>query len=127
MPDDIKAPEKPASSPPAPAAAQPKVNDISGPAPVPAPAASAGQPKENLPVKEPLPNPSDNPAAALDEKASKIAKDKKADKEKPKAEKPKKPDAQRAPGTGAAIFAAVVIVLALGAMFTYAYLKSQNL
>jgi uncharacterized membrane protein len=65
-----------------------------------------------------------------DEQPKKDDKSKKHEKPK-KLEKPEKIKANvqqsRAHGTGGAVFAAVVIILGLGAMFTYAYLRSQNI
>jgi hypothetical protein len=84
----------------------PQVNDVAPPAAAPANDANVA----------PAP-------AATEDKAAPESEPAKDEAPLPKPVKPPKPPKSR--GTGAAIFAAVVIVLALGAMFTYAYLKTQ--
>jgi uncharacterized protein HemX len=96
-------------------ATPPQVNDVT--APVNAPAASAA-PATDTPDSQPITAPKDDtvaaPPAADDAKA-----------EEPVVTTPAKPVTPKKHGSGAAIFAAVIVVLALGAMFTYAYLQSQ--
>ncbi len=65
------------------------------------------------------------PAPQSDTPESELASSTQPASDQPKAVKPPKVPRQR--GAGGAIFAAVVIVLALGAMFTYAYLRSNNI
>lgn len=97
----------------------PQVNDVAAPA-------QAAPAEDSAPSAEPAPKNdaevAQAPTAANDDSgpAAEPAKD---DAPKPKPIKPPKPPKQH--GSGMAIFAAVVIVLALGAMFTYAYLQSQ--
>jgi uncharacterized protein HemX len=104
----IKNPSEPQAAEPTSA---PQVNDVSAPSEAP----NAAPTNDNAVALEPTENNSEPAAEPAQEK------------EKPAA-KPIKPPKQSKPhGSGVAIFAAVVIVLALGAMFTYAYLRSQNI
>jgi hypothetical protein len=118
---DIRGPKadtKPAAeSKPAIAAAAPQLN-----------AAPAMTPKENLPADMPdlalappeeKGNNSDNPAQALEEF--------KKDKHQKTAKVTKPPKPPRQPGVGFAIFATIVIILGLGALATYAYLRTNNI
>jgi hypothetical protein len=91
------------------------------------PAVTAAMPKPAAPVMDVLPPVSDNAVHAAPPE------DKPADEPKPKADKKAKkikavkPKSPRQPGSGAAIFASVVIVLGLAALAVYAYLKSNNI
>lgn len=91
----------------------PQVNDIAPPTTT-APEAKAAQPDDANVATAPSSDDAEPTKASHEKEAA-----------RPKPIKPPKP--QKAHGTGGAIFAAVVIVLALGAMFTYAYLRSQNI
>ena len=75
-------------------------------------------PQIALPPEETNEKP-DDPAAKLDEpKKGKT----------PKLPKPPKPPKQpRQPGVGLAIFATIIIILGLGLLATYAYLRSNNI
>jgi hypothetical protein len=86
----------------------PQVNDIT--APLPGPPAPETAPKDEV---QQAPALSDDEAKPSTEPAHGNVAD------KPKAKAPKQH------GSGFAIFAAIVIVLGLGAMFTYAYLQTQ--
>jgi hypothetical protein len=94
--DDVKPPEHTAAAP------APADSDDA------APAATEDEKK-----------PTDNPEAS-DDPAAKLEEDKKPEEPK-KAPKPKQP---RQPGVTLAIVATVVIVLGLGLLATYAYLRS---
>jgi hypothetical protein len=99
----------------------PQVNDVSAP--------SAATPTEqNQPTDGQKPEPTNDanvaPAPKNNDTEHPDAHEaKEADKPKPV----KPPKAPKKHGSGAAIFAAVVIIVALGAMFTYAYLRSNNI
>jgi uncharacterized membrane protein len=103
----IKTPPEPEAADTKPA---PQVNDVSAPTDAPNPAAANDSsvtpaPADNHPEATPEPYHGQAPT--------------------PQPVKPPKQPKQH--GTGVAIFAAVVIILALGAMFIYAYLHSQNM
>jgi hypothetical protein len=81
---------------------------------------TAEKPAEVTDVATPPPEDSteksDNPAATLEET------------QKKKLPKPPKPPKQpRQPGVSMAIFATMVIILGLGALATYAYLRTNNI
>jgi uncharacterized protein HemX len=114
----IKNPEQPEATDAKPA---PQVNDISAPA-------TSAPAEQNQPTDEHKPEPANDANVAPapqnnDDQHPKETETKEAD--QPKPVKPPKPP--RKHGSGGAIFAAVVIILALGAMFTYAYLRTQNI
>jgi hypothetical protein len=90
--------------------------------------APASVPKENLPADMPdlalappeeKGNNSDNPSQSLEES--------KKDKHQKAAKVTKPPKPPRQPGVGFAIFATIVIILGLGALATYAYLRTNNI
>lgn len=91
------------------------------PTAAPVPTGPALEPRSIDGVKTPPPLPGDSdPAAAL-------AKEEQAQVAQPaKPATPKSPKTPRS-GVGLAIFATIVIVLALAALFAYAYLRSNNI
>jgi hypothetical protein len=101
--------------------AAPQVNDITAPVGAPAPAASSDQAPTDTPA------PAEGAPADGEKLAEAPAEDTETDKqpEVQAAEVAKQPKVSKPHGPGMAIFAAVIVVLALGAMFTYAYLQSQ--
>jgi hypothetical protein len=99
----------------------PQVNDISAPAP-----AAPWQPSQSNAEQKPEPVNDANVAPApqnTDTEHPAAHENKPADRPKPI----NPPKIHKHHGSGGAIFAAVVIILALGAMFTYAYLRSNNI
>lgn len=105
---DVVAPHAPAAPP--------------APTPEPAPADHPGAPvKEATDAEQQAVKPA--PPSTDDEAKDKPV-PKPAKTEKPV--KPPKPEKAPGDGVGGAIFATVVIVLALAAMATYAYIKTQN-
>jgi hypothetical protein len=99
----------------------PQVNDVSAPS-------SATPADQNQPTSEQKPTATNDANVATEPQNSNAehpAEPEAKEADKPKPVKP--PKAPRKHGSGAAIFAAVVIILALGAMFTYAYLRSNNI
>lgn len=99
----------------------PRVNDVIAPAPVAAT-------ESNQPAGEQKPEPkNDNNVAPApqntDSDRPDVPEHKEADMPKPV----KPPKAPKKHGSGGAVIAAVVIIVALGAMFTYAYLRSNNI
>ena len=105
---DIRRPKTEAASPtpPEPASA------VTKPTPEkPAEATAVATPPPEEPAEK-----SDNPAETLEEP------------KKSKTPKPPKPPKQpRQPGVGLAIFATMIIILGLGALATYAYLRTNNI
>lgn len=90
----------------APKPARPPVMDIKAPP----------RPSAPEPVKTPPPE-----AGKAEPESVEL---KKADKRAPK---PPKPPKTRGSGVGLAVFATIVIVLGLGALFVYAYLRTQGI
>lgn len=103
--------------------AAPQVNDVAAPSAPPMPQSDAQPPA----VTPPAPNDQEvAPApATTDDDTTQPADADAEEAPQPKPTRPPKVPKQR--GSGFAIFAAIVIVLALGAMFTYAYLRSNNI
>ena len=117
--------------PTTPAPSGPPVNDITAPLPAPVGAKFDDQPSDtpDMPPAAAAPSNEVQPAPATEaEDAKQPESDKKSDlpdvTEEPQAEV-NKPKVPKQHGSGLAIFAAVVIVLGVAAMFTYAYLQTQ--
>jgi hypothetical protein len=103
----------------APQTTPPQVNDITAPMNSSTAEAAPAAPATDTPASE-------APASAKEEMATPPAEDAKTDEPaEAQVAAPAQPVTPKKHGAGAAIFAAVVVVLALGAMFTYAYLQSQ--
>lgn len=98
----------PQPDPTAPKPTSPPVMDIRAPA----------RTANTEPIKTPPPQAGDQPPESVDLK--------KTDKKAPKPPKLQKPPKAHGNGVGLAIFGTIVIVLGLGALFVYAYLRTQG-